>query len=337
MSLLDTFFTERAGVNAVAAAVNGMRCIWRETPLADIGIDGQIEYLTSDGVPTAQIVGVQVKSGASYFRRISGDAVVYVPSDTHRAYWARFPVPVILVLHDPRDGRLLWSDVRRQLSGGLQAVDSIRVPFNATFPPPDRDAVFATCGPQSRELLAPPELLDFMLAATTRSTAFDISFFDLFVHGMTSIMRKLYFGMDLCMSIAEFKLDYAGSDLGIGIGHGEYEFLHRYVTFLVEQRLITLSWPDYVVEIEDLGLQDTWVSALTERGRALVSYISASAPGLMEERPVVIQERPRDAFRMQLGEAFKHMRKPGADASDEGVAKPEGVPVHIMGRDSDER
>lgn len=36
--------TERLGVNAVAEAVAKLGLIWRETPMANVGIDGQIEY-----------------------------------------------------------------------------------------------------------------------------------------------------------------------------------------------------------------------------------------------------------------------------------------------------
>jgi hypothetical protein len=35
--------TERLGVNAVAEAIVRLGLIWRETPIADVGIDGQIQ------------------------------------------------------------------------------------------------------------------------------------------------------------------------------------------------------------------------------------------------------------------------------------------------------
>src|SRR5579863_2968056 len=91
-----TFFTERGGVNALAAAVNEKRHIWRETPLGDIGVDGQIEHLTPDGRPTALLVAVQVKSGESYFGEVKNRCVIHRPSERHRGYWERFPIPVLL-------------------------------------------------------------------------------------------------------------------------------------------------------------------------------------------------------------------------------------------------
>ena len=40
---------ERSGVNAAAEAMAKIGQIWRETPLADVGIDGQIEYVSPEG------------------------------------------------------------------------------------------------------------------------------------------------------------------------------------------------------------------------------------------------------------------------------------------------
>lgn len=44
---------ERLGVNAVAEAMAKIGQIWRETPMADVGIDGQIEYVSPEGFPVA--------------------------------------------------------------------------------------------------------------------------------------------------------------------------------------------------------------------------------------------------------------------------------------------
>jgi hypothetical protein len=57
---------ERLGVNAVAEAVARLGLIWRETTSADVGVDGQIEYVAPDGAATGRMVAVQVKSGPSF-------------------------------------------------------------------------------------------------------------------------------------------------------------------------------------------------------------------------------------------------------------------------------
>src|SRR5438046_2654846 len=96
----DEYFTEREGVLQVARKVNRLRCIWRETPNPDLGIDGQIEHLNVQGRSTGHLVAVQVKSGPSYLRK-DGDSIVFYPQKKHRNYWERFPIPVIVIIYDP--------------------------------------------------------------------------------------------------------------------------------------------------------------------------------------------------------------------------------------------
>jgi hypothetical protein len=90
-SVPATSFTERSGINAVASIVNDVRCIWRETPLRDVGIDGQVEYVTPAGAATGRLVLVQVKSGASYFESATAESVPFSPKPKHRGYWEGAP------------------------------------------------------------------------------------------------------------------------------------------------------------------------------------------------------------------------------------------------------
>jgi hypothetical protein len=95
--------TSREGVNYVAKMVNRMNFIWRETLLEDTGIDGQIEIVV-DGSVTGELLGVQVKSGRSYFERRGPSMILYTPSKNDLAYWKAYSLPVILVLHQNCDG-----------------------------------------------------------------------------------------------------------------------------------------------------------------------------------------------------------------------------------------
>jgi hypothetical protein len=60
--------TERIGVNAVERiALEQLKWIFRERPIADFGIDAEIEEVRN-GKPTGQLTVIQIKTGASYFR-----------------------------------------------------------------------------------------------------------------------------------------------------------------------------------------------------------------------------------------------------------------------------
>jgi hypothetical protein len=57
-----------------------------------------------------------------------------------------------------------------------------------------------------------------MRARRTNNADFDMSFFDIFVHGLTDVCQSLYFGMDLVMEIAEARAAITRSPFGIGLG-----------------------------------------------------------------------------------------------------------------------
>jgi hypothetical protein len=65
----DNDFKERDGVIKVERVTNQARCVWRETLMKDVGIDGQVEYVTPDGEATGRMIALQIKSGPSQFQR----------------------------------------------------------------------------------------------------------------------------------------------------------------------------------------------------------------------------------------------------------------------------
>src|SRR5262245_60281148 len=110
----SSYFQERAGVLRVSELLNAAGMVFRETPNADVGIDGYVELVDSTGQATGTTVAVQIKSGASYF--VDGErAWKFYPPEKHTTYWELYPLPVILMLHDPTTDRVYWADVRFQL------------------------------------------------------------------------------------------------------------------------------------------------------------------------------------------------------------------------------
>jgi hypothetical protein len=101
-----------------------------------------------------------------------------------------------------------------------------------------------------------------------------MSFFDIFVHGLTDICRSLYVGMDVITEIAEARLELRDYPFGIGIGSNEYEFLDEYVAFVIAHDLVRFNYDWYVRSLEEMGMVAKLLGALTPRGRQLVEYIS---------------------------------------------------------------
>lgn len=104
--------TERLGVAAVEKAIAAAGWFFREQPLPDEGVDAQIEVADSNGRPNGRLVGVQVKSGSSYFKNAANGGWRYSVKRNNVAYWGKYSLPVILVLYDPDKDQAYWQVVR---------------------------------------------------------------------------------------------------------------------------------------------------------------------------------------------------------------------------------
>lgn len=71
-----------------------------------MGIDAHIETV-NNGVPTGQLLALQIKTGSSHFRDV-GDALVYYGTNVHIDYWNGHSLPVLLVAHLPDINATYW-------------------------------------------------------------------------------------------------------------------------------------------------------------------------------------------------------------------------------------
>lgn len=274
---------ERAGILAVAAEVNRLGLIWRETTTSDVGIDGQIEFVNDAGEAIGQLVAAQVKSGLSYFHD-NGREWRFYPDPKHRFYWERFPIPVLVFLHSPADGATYWADARQALRSPERSSSAyIAVPKQNRLQDATREQLFSTVGASSLPFLAIDDVLRTMVAATSGNASFPLSYFDLFANGLTNIARSVYFGMDLAVEVATEILADAEIEAGLGVGPGEHDFLFGYVLFLVEQHLADVNVSDCLTYWYGQEMQPTFVAPLTSRGRALVRLIDDWQRGFESE------------------------------------------------------
>ena len=59
--------------------------------VADIGINGQLEFVYSDETASGRLIGAQIKAGASYFRNPTERGWKFYPEAKHRTYWELYP------------------------------------------------------------------------------------------------------------------------------------------------------------------------------------------------------------------------------------------------------
>ncbi|MCX5233948.1 DUF4365 domain-containing protein [Streptomyces prunicolor] len=116
MRVQKTQQVERAGVSWVEHLVtNDLGWLFREQETADVGVDAQLEVV--DGVTaeaTGRLLGVQIKSGDSYFK-VSSDAGWWFVCDAdHVSYWLGHSLPVVVMLYEPQTKRVYWQHVSDQ-------------------------------------------------------------------------------------------------------------------------------------------------------------------------------------------------------------------------------
>lgn len=125
---------DREGVSHVSKVCAQANIIFREFPVSDVGIDGEIELVDQDGHPTAMLARVQIKSGISYTSRKMG-SFVFKAEQKHYEYWHRHLLPVIGVVYNPDVNKAVWFDIKQQANqvmeyGGLLQITAPLNPSN---------------------------------------------------------------------------------------------------------------------------------------------------------------------------------------------------------------
>jgi hypothetical protein len=220
------YFQERAGVHKVAILLNSIGLVFRETSNADVGIDGYVELVDESGEATGATVAVQIKSGSSYLRD-GGDFWKYYPEDKHRRYWEMYPLPVVLMIHDPTDERVYWSDVRRQLRSDKHSDNFLSVSKDTYLNRDSRGALFESCGTAGEGLLTPKDALQHLALSQNANACFPMSHLDIFLEGLTDIGRKIFFSAGMCWDLAEGRIA-EDAPTGVGVGGEEQHFLDSY-------------------------------------------------------------------------------------------------------------
>ncbi|HEY0055660.1 MAG TPA: DUF4365 domain-containing protein [Pedobacter sp.] len=109
---------ERIGVLSVGKIFVEEFClIFHEQSVDDFGIDAFVEitklvdWKTQEYHPTGRLIGIQIKSGNSFFNEHNSDHYVYRGSKRHLHYWLGHSIPVILILYDKNPKIAYWQEV----------------------------------------------------------------------------------------------------------------------------------------------------------------------------------------------------------------------------------
>ncbi len=106
---------EKQGVTHIRKLVEDHGSIFREVPGdTDTGIDGFIEFVNNE-IVSGQLLGIQVKSGDSFYNPEKMKFVLY-PDIDHIIYWENYTIPVILVFYSPTYECSAWVSIDEHLN-----------------------------------------------------------------------------------------------------------------------------------------------------------------------------------------------------------------------------
>ncbi|WP_141013079.1 DUF4365 domain-containing protein [Nocardioides sambongensis] len=266
----ETDFTEMKGVDHVAMTATRARCIWRPTPLRDVGIDGTIEYVTPEGLTPGRLIAVQVKAGESRFKDAKVEWVPFYPEKKHRTYWMEYPLPVILVLHHPVTGETIWVDARESLRASPD-IAAIKVPRNQVFDGEGVLDALAMSGPLPTGQFDVQAVLAEMAQPEPRAQ--NLCYLYLFAQGMTDIATSLYVSVEVVTEI----LDVVSAEWDPprwSLGEDEFGFLDRYLDFLVQHDLARIDYSAWR-QARERELVGKLFAPLTPKGKAVRDAIIA--------------------------------------------------------------
>lgn len=320
---------ERAGVYRVAQLLSLKGIIFRETSNTDVGIDGQIEWLSKSGQATGQILAVQIKSGISFFRnKEKEDYWKFYPNKKHLKYWEAFPIPVVILLHHPETDNVYYQDIRFYLRNpNNDKCKFISIPKNQVINNTDdgkNDFIMQYFKKTNQSLfdlsgqLPIDELLDIqeLPMVMIENQMNYVTFFDLFVYGITNIGRQVFFSTSLFIQLDEIFALFEEEEYYGGIGIFEHEFLNDFVKFLVKQNIAFVDYSEYLID-KERGIQSQFIAPLTKRGRELITEIhqleekifKTNDNSIFYERTVDIRYADYEIYEMKKCNEFKESMK----------------------------
>jgi hypothetical protein len=87
--------------------------VFREQSTSDFGVDAQVE-MKREGRPTGRLVGLQIKSGPSYFDEPYEDGWIFRPKEKHVQYWLNHSLPVYALLVKLDTMTVYWQEITEQ-------------------------------------------------------------------------------------------------------------------------------------------------------------------------------------------------------------------------------
>ena len=100
----------------------------------DYGVDAQAELIEEER-PTGRLLGIQLKTGPSYFNESQGDSYVFRVDSQHVEYWLDHCLPVLICLCDVDARQVYWQAVDAETATSTGRGFKILIPMSQKLDP----------------------------------------------------------------------------------------------------------------------------------------------------------------------------------------------------------
>jgi hypothetical protein len=129
MKVPDSHLKDRTGVSAISKKfTEDLGWIFREQS-SDFGVDAQVEIVDGKHA-TGKLLGLQIKSGESFFSERTEKSITYRGDREHLDYWLNHRLPILIVLYEPTSGTAYWEQVKEDRVVKTEKAWKIEVPVS---------------------------------------------------------------------------------------------------------------------------------------------------------------------------------------------------------------
>ncbi|HFJ9482213.1 DUF4365 domain-containing protein [Bacillus cereus] len=279
---------ENLGLSRIHYECAQMNAIWRQTIGNDLGIDGIIEFLEEGkSVSTGLMVGVQVKSGPSYFQHEQGNYYVYYPKKGNVIYWKGYILPVILVLYKPKDGvsddLCLFTNVKSQIT--TTENNKILIPKDKIFDQTVREELLKLADMHRvnpdiiRESLSRMKMIKYHFNNQWTNDGPSITGVDLLL--AFANVQKGYFEVHVSRIFEMMRI--ISNENGISYDdHFLVGFIERFMIHLSNFNITEPFWNDFSSFFYKYKIFYDFIVNLTEYGVQLMNYLLENAEEYLE-------------------------------------------------------
>ncbi|WP_292420261.1 DUF4365 domain-containing protein [Mesorhizobium sp.] len=132
------------------AVTSRLGWIFREQPSQDKGVDAHIEEVV-EGRATGRLIGLQIKSGMSWFRERTRGGFLFRGNLEHLSYWRGHSLPIIVVVFNPDDQEAYWQIISERYVRENEKGWSLTVPYINKITPDIVPTLTEICSPESRK------------------------------------------------------------------------------------------------------------------------------------------------------------------------------------------